>query len=546
MATPSPTSQTNVLLRYSPTALARLAQGTSLTISILLAIPDAVALIPNSPSLLSWLLRLIGVWLSAMILWFVAFLGLLHAVRWLGKGISIEPTGIRLWRFGRFIPWQSIAAVAVEPQPTFSRLFCLKPVAERMTLFITGKKPGTYFPQYIPSFLFSEEDFAQLFGTIASVRFGVAPDCRNVVLTSLEQHPGVDTLHKFLAWQRVALSLVIALGLTLFLGRKAVVHYLYSAGNGEFNRHNYAAARKDFQQVTSMDPAFAVAWHNLAGAEFQLGDWYNAREHWHKALFLKPDLVDAKVSLSYIYLQHRQFDQAQELLDSALRFAPHNEGALTNLADLQMRLGHTREAMKTCREILLCDPNNKLANCLLAQGRIRLGKYKEALQLLDRVDKSSGDGDSFCLLVKAQAYLACGQGEKAQPLLQQVLQLLPNNIEALMGLARVYMDKGQAAKALPLATRAEAIGGYSPWPWLVEAEVDRRLQRTDHAMRALESALRQKNQDALSLAQAATLAYQLKDYKSAVALAKQAMRIEPVTPEALSVLRAVHEGPPAG
>lgn len=82
-------------LESSPTALARLALGSSCTIATLLCVPDAFALVPNAPNFHTWAIRLAGLWLTAYILWFSGFLGALHFGRLFGGATVLGGNGLR-------------------------------------------------------------------------------------------------------------------------------------------------------------------------------------------------------------------------------------------------------------------------------------------------------------------------------------------------------------------------------------------------------------------------------------------------------------------
>lgn len=462
-----------MLLSYDAQALMQLSQGTSVAVATLLTIPDSVALIPSSPDLLSWAVRVLKVWLVALILWFLGFLAVLHMLRFIARGISLDGKGIKLWRLGVAIPWARVQAVGLETEPLFSRVFCLKQPARRLTIYPARESGSLAFPQYVASFLFTPDKFMKLYQAILKARFGLKAEPVDALVCAAEDLPRVKRIHSLVRINRALISAIIALGLVFFLARKATVNYLYVSANQSFKSGNYMAARNLLQRVTGIDPAFAHAWHNLAGVEFRLGDQEKARQYWHRALFLKPDLVESKVSLAYLYMQQRQFDKANDLLKRVLRLAPRHSPALVNLADLNMRLGRTREAMKIARLVLTQERSNHLANCLLAQGRLRLGKPDQALELLVNLNnqRRPGSQESFCRLVTGEVYLALGQTARAASLFESVLAELPGNAEAMTDLARVRIAQGRLQEADELFYRASQPSGANPWPYLMRVEL---------------------------------------------------------------------------
>lgn len=424
----------SLLLEYQPRALARLAQSTAVVVATLLTIPDAIALMPGSETPTGWLLKVIGIWIIALVLWYVSFLGLLYLIRFIAGGVGLNESGVRLWRWGKLIPWDCLEAVEVEPQQRFARLFCL-PDVQRLTLYVRRKAGGKIAPQVVPSYLFAPEDFAALIQAICGRAFAIEPDQANVLISRQVDQSELSKLARVMRWQRLVLTVIIAFSLCLYLGRKTIVNYKYALANKEFKAGNYAQAAQGFRYVLMLDPAFAVGWHNLAGAEFQLGQVDEAREHWQRALFLKPDLVDAKVSLSFLYMKARQFNKANELLESGLRFAPRNSGVLVNMADLNLRVGNPNKALHYAHLVLSEQPNNELAICLVARARLQMGKAQDAWQWLSAHRKPNAN--PFCKLVAGEIQLKLGHLREAEQLFREVLKVDPKNADALQYLQTV-------------------------------------------------------------------------------------------------------------
>lgn len=527
------------IFHYNLKAIAKMAQGTSVAVATLLAIPDAFALLPNASDLLGWLLRLIALWLSALILWFAGYLCVMHLIAWASEGIAIQPGGIRLWRFGKLIPWQTIKAIGIEPQLIFSRIFSLNPPAQRLTLYVQSKSGGRISAQTIPSFLFLPAEFQSLLSAISRKTFAFEPNSQNVLLAKFDDLLKLKSLYVLLRWARVGLSLLISISLITFLGRKAMVNYLYNSGNRAHQQGDLLAARHSYELVTSLDPFFAVAWQNLGGTEFRLGDSSSACKHWRKALALKPDLVESKVSLAFIYIQERNFSAARSLLNRALHLAPRNVAALTNLADLDMRMGHTRDAMMTARLVLTVDKHNQLATGLIAQGRLRLGKPSEALALLDALSKENGPSAElpFCRLIKGEAAADLGEIDRAEEIFQSLSSENRSNPAPLLDLARVYIKQKRWSEADKLLQRASYLAPSDPWPDLTRADLWLQQGGRLNARIYLDRCEQLAGQDAISLAESARLELALGQRTKARMLAERSFRLEPLTPQALSIIQ---------
>ncbi|HEY9714689.1 MAG TPA: tetratricopeptide repeat protein [Chroococcales cyanobacterium] len=506
-------------------AMARLAQGTSVSIASLLAIPDAIALLPNAKSVIGWSLEVLGVWIAAAVLWFVGFLGLMHAVRLLTRGVEVNDRGIKPWRFARLIEWSKVEAIDVEPQLLFTRLFSLSDTASRLTVFelkrsiAPGHKPYLV-PHHIPSFLFDARDYYEMFDEIARRKFKFIPNAHSVLLATPEAYKPLRSLFKKMGIQRVLLPIVISLGLVMLLGRKAIVHYDYNSANKEMARGNYEAARQLNEAATRLEPTFAAGWNNLANAEFKLGRFQDAAKHWNKALFYKPDFVEAKISLSYLSMQQRDFKQAFSLIESALNLDAMNAYAMVNRSDCLMRTGHVHEAVMDARQVLSGDPAKAgsarfMAACLLAQGRIMQGNAREALNILDkeapidpqhlRIDQNL----TFRLLVTAQADRALNRLDEASHVIAAALRRAPQSADLLLEKARIQIAQQDYKGALDTLGCLDKIAANNPWPALLRAELEEKRGDSKSATAALAQAVANPSQDSSTVAESAALASRL-------------------------------------
>lgn len=525
--------------------MTQLAHGTCVVIASLLAIPDGVALIPQSTDLVSWVLKVIGVWLSAAVLWFVGFLGILHCVSFLVRGVEVNDQGIRLWRFARPIHWEQIDAVAMEPQYLFSKIFSLTPVAKKLTIFErknSWRKNAEphLVPHHVPSFLFSPADFERLLADITREKFDLEPSAPDVVVAEQSSFSRLRSVYRMLAWQRVFLTVLIAFGLVTVLGRKAVVNYQYNSGNKAMRMKDFASAKSRYEAASQVDPTFAAAWNNLGNSEYLLGDYQSAQKHWQRALFYKPDFVEAKVSLANVALRKREFNTAQDYIESALNLAPTNPAAIATRADYAMHIGRVHDAINDAREVLSDDPKRTgdmrfTAACILARGKVRQMRLNEAQKVLEDfapvADPTVRDGRNITLrlLVTSELNRALNQPEQAKTAIDQAIRRTDSLEELYIEKARVQLALHDSAGAAAALDAAQKLNPQDPWIYIIRTQEFKTNQ--------LKAALDCPNQDAESLAEIARLYEQKNEMEMAREAATRATQIESNTPLALKILR---------
>lgn len=549
------------VFKYDPQALALLGIRTSVVVATILSAPDAVALIPGSKTLTSWVINLVGCWTTALVLWFVFFVGLLHVIRFLAGGVEVKERGVRLWRFGKLIRFESIKSVAVEREGFFSRVFSYEQQVKRLTIFTqnsTGPSflRGLVIPHYVPSFFFARKDFDALCKMIARRTFATDASPAGVILAEPGFLPALRSTYRVIRWQRIVVSLLVTVGIGGFLARKAIVLYSYNEGLKEYRLSHFDKAVERFNTAVIVEPTFSPAWHGLAGSEFNMGNFNEAREHWTRALVWKPDYVEAKVSLGYMSLQQRDFAEAEKMINSALSLAPSNSTALVNRADLNLRTGHIREAVRDARLVISQQssaPSREtfMANCILAQAKLLQNKPQEALELLaplpmSEAKLSNGENLTYRLLVGAQTFLALGQTGKAERLCRLALQR-SQNVDSLIVMAQICLAKKEFDVAERILERCRGMMPHNPWVYLAAARVNLAQNNQTAAAENLKSAEQCRPLDALSLAQLSTLYYEVGNTEKAMRAARLARAMEPYTvlsgpvAEALQKYRRAHD-----
>lgn len=529
--------------RYDRQAIAQLGLRTSVVVATILSIPDAIALIPSKTTVTAWILALVGCWVTALVLWFIFFVGMMHVLRLILGGIQVGPLGVKLWRCGQLITWESICAVSIEDESLFRLIFSFERKIKRLTLFTRIKSKSDYLstiviPNYIASFFFSEKDFTEMCRTICLYRFRVETGANPVLYAPLPELPGVRKAHRFIKWQRIVLSAMITISVGIFLARKAIVFYSYNEGQRAYRHQDYAVAEEKFRNAVSIEGSFAPAWHGLAGAEFNLGKFENAHHHWKEALKWKPDFVEAKVSLANMNLQQRNFAEAEKLINSALSLAPANPTALLNRADLYLRTGYARRATQDARLVVSqaeyqpTDQEVFMATCQLAHAKLMQGKLQEAANLLaplpvTEARLSMGENLTYRLLVGARIALALGQVSKAERLARMALHRV-ENLDTLLVMAQIRLARQDYDVAQTILEKCRSMTSSDPWIYIAACEVNLARHQNRLATTNLKCASACRPSDPLALSRIAQLYSKLGMVNEAIEAANQSLKLEPV------------------
>jgi len=135
--------------------------------------------------------------------------------------------------------------------------------------------------------------------------------------------------------------------------------------------------------------------------------------HFHRALEMRPELVDAQVNLGILLVKKGMIEEARKEYLKALRIAPNLAEAHFSLGNLYLREGKLEDARRHLAEAVQANSNHAGARTNLGVTLGRQGNIREAI----------------------------GQLEKA-------VALKPDSVEALDNLARAYWVTGRSSEAL--------------------------------------------------------------------------------------------------
>jgi tetratricopeptide (TPR) repeat protein len=527
-------------------AMTQYALGSSKLIASLLIIPDAFALVPNSLNFTSWALKLLGLWVSAAVLWFVSFNGILQLVKLLTDGVRINNDGIYPWRLAKLIRWQDIEAVAIEERAIFSRVFFLTPKAKRLTLFVAKENENRLVPNYLPSFLFAKESFEEIIKLVTLKKFGVSPTSNECIFATDSGARKMAATNRLLTWQRLLVSGIVATSLTMFLGRKAFVNYSYNSGNKAIAHQQYDLAKRLYEQAIGADPAFAFGWESLARAQLALGQTEEAKKDWTRALFLKPDYVEARLGLARLALRQGKLNEAKSLIDAALGLAPQNKQALLMLATYDWRIGRIAEAYKIADDVIAntsigktaggfsdLGDEDQIALCLLANLDLSQQRLPEARQIVTGLEGKIRSKYVQLLYQEAKVRELVSEGEetKAIGLLNQSLRSAPDDVPLNTVLFKIALSNKDLKLAKKCLVRLTTNKNEDVESRMSEARFYILNGEKNESKKTLESIAETKNVAPDTLNEVASLLNQIGAHQSAVDAAAKAILLDHDNPD---------------
>ncbi len=265
----------------------------------------------------------------------------------------------------------------------------------------------------------------------------------------------------------------------------------YLKGRYYFNQRTADALNKSiayFQQATSRDPSYALAYSGLADTYALLGfrgrfpskdALSRAKAAALKAIALDDTLAEPHASLAFIAETHEwDWPTAEREYKRALELNPGYAAGHNWYAGYLMYVGRFEEGIAEAKRARDLDPlslpvNNALAEALeqlqktlemdphfapahqtLGWAYLNMGKNEQAIQEFQQALQLSGTGDTDRMLDLGFAYAAVGKREEARKILAKLKKLHEQGLVPSGSIAILYGALGELDKAFAWLEKA--------------------------------------------------------------------------------------------
>jgi tetratricopeptide (TPR) repeat protein len=174
------------------------------------------------------------------------------------------------------------------------------------------------------------------------------------------------------------------------------------------------------------------------------GDLIKALEYYDEAIKVRPEFPEAEFQRANALTSLARLNEAETAFRRALDLRKNWSLPYSALGSLLARLNREKEAESLLREAIRLDSQDLLAIQALAGIRLKAGDVKEALELTNRVT-AGGNAGATMWFIRALAQRATGDNKAALYSLDHVLQLEPQNFEALMERAELRISQHESA-----------------------------------------------------------------------------------------------------
>ena len=209
-----------------------------------------------------------------------------------------------------------------------------------------------------------------------------------------------------------------------------------------------ASAQKNNTESRLENAATLIRDHRLAEAEQQL----------NLILRAAPNEAAALNLLGTVRAQQGKLDEAENLLRRAAKIDPAFVPVHMNLAFLYVLKNLPEKTISELKEVVRLDPNNIEANYKLGRLLLSRGQIDEAIAIIEKGKSTS----VVFLTLLGDAYLKKRILDKAEENYLRARDAQKDNVDAILGLARVSQSRDDTKTALEYLAQARQIAGNSP------------------------------------------------------------------------------------
>lgn len=227
---------------------------------------------------------------------------------------------------------------------------------------------------------------------------------------------------------------------------------------------------------------------DLAAAQVATGNLAEAQRLYNDVLSLDVTHSNAIVGLSAVEILSKKFADAKNRLEALAVMDAQNGRALYNLGCANIGLGKWAEARDAFYDAKSADPMlGAAAEAALGYLYERLGDKGEAQRRYEAAFEAD-QRDPDILLTLARGRMLNGGYDEAKKTYLRALGTLPDQFDALAGLAECEYELGRYADSLRYTDAALALAPKSAFLFIRKAQTLVRLGRLPDAKKALEDA----------------------------------------------------------
>lgn len=194
------------------------------------------------------------------------------------------------------------------------------------------------------------------------------------------------------------------------------------------------------QNILKQDSKNTKALVLLGESYMAKGDAVKAIQHMEQVVEMIPKEAETWLTLAKLWRKSGHSDRAHEILKKGVFELPNNAELLRSLGSACIDKQAPSDALAYLRKANEIEPQNPEGKFYLAQAEHLLGQHDQAFQHLDFLLKNYEENPKGAKLL-GQVLLALDRKQEAEPVLMTVATQDPNDIESVLSVSRLIIDR---------------------------------------------------------------------------------------------------------
>jgi tetratricopeptide (TPR) repeat protein len=264
----------------------------------------------------------------------------------------------------------------------------------------------------------------------------------------------------------------------------------------------YEPALAAYEEALRLDPGHLASLQGRAWCLVRLNRKEQALAAYRRVLGRDDKNLTALRAIIRLHADERRWRECLEAVGELLRVRPDEASAIEYKGDALTNLGRRPEALAAYEEAASLDPENENLRQKIEEVRVDVpgllsraliasasGNYPQALGLFDDVLEVEPSNVN-ALIGKAVAYRRSGKPQEALNCLDLVLGVQPNNASAMLNRGNILQELGELEPALDAYDRLTQLYPNDEEAWAAQGDVFVKMGRDDDALGAYTEALK--------------------------------------------------------
>ncbi len=234
----------------------------------------------------------------------------------------------------------------------------------------------------------------------------------------------------------------------------------YFQGEEHINRLEFREAINEFQQAIALDTSFGLAYARLAYVHWWFSPIEGFKEEPLREALAHLDRIPEKerylLRAQAVILEGGDYTEALPILKRGIELYPNDKELLYNLGDFAYHAQELGTSITYLEKVLSMDPTHERALQHLTWAYRDKMNPEKMREIARRYVNETGTPEAYAYNLLAESYLMLNQLDEAITIVNNLIDLYPDNSDAWITLGNAYLFSGRVREGLAAYDSASA------------------------------------------------------------------------------------------